>query len=69
MSSHVAEDFFLDLVKKTETKVKIGIQTLPDTIFLEGLIYEYDDDAILLEMPDKGARTLIYKRFIATIST
>lgn len=38
MSSHIAEDSFLDLVKSEETPIKIGVLTSPNTIFLEGVI-------------------------------
>lgn len=69
MSSHIAEDSFLDLVKSEETPIKIGVKTSPNTIFIEGILYSYDDDAIILDMTDKGAMTLIYKHSIVTIST
>ena len=69
MSSHFTEDLFLGLVKKDETKIKIGVLTSPNTIFLEGVILGHDDDTLILNLVDKSTKVIIYKHAIATIST
>ncbi|KKM61079.1 hypothetical protein LCGC14_1535360 [marine sediment metagenome] len=70
MSSHIAEDSFLDKLHSEKSKIRVGFLTASGSSFTEGRIIEHDTDTIILEVRDSPLpekHLLIYKRSIATI--